>query len=182
MVVIVIDRVAKHLPYPQTRTPTRPALHSRADPIVLTGYSAARLRELVLLWRASFEAGVGVAEPHSIDDQQQYFLDHVLPQNEVCLALGGAALLGFVAASRESVNQLYIHPAQRRCGIGTQLLDWAKARSAGSLWLYTFARNAAARAFYRRSGFVEVAHGFEPMWQLDDVKLQWTAPSLDSAA
>jgi ribosomal protein S18 acetylase RimI-like enzyme len=157
-------------------------MHSRAGPVVLAGYDPARLRELVLLWRASFEAGVGVANPHSIDDQQQYFLNHVLPQNEVCLALGGAALLGFVAASRESVNQLYVHPVQRRRGIGTQLLEWAKARSGGSLWLYTFARNAAARAFYRRGGFIEVAHGFEPMWQLDDVKLQWTQASPDAPA
>jgi ribosomal protein S18 acetylase RimI-like enzyme len=157
-------------------------MHSRAEPVALVGYDPARLRELVLLWRASFEAGVGVANPHSIDDQEQYFLNHVLPQNEVCLALGGAALLGFVAASRESVNQLYVHPAHRRRGIGTQLLDGAKARSGGSLWLYTFARNATARAFYRRSGFVEVAHGFEPMWQLDDVKLCWTAANLDATA
>jgi RimJ/RimL family protein N-acetyltransferase len=50
------------------------------------------------------------------------------------------------------------------------------AQSAGSLWLYTFARNRVARAFYEQNGFVDVAHGFEPLWQLDDVRYEWTAP------
>ena len=46
-------------------------------------------------------------------------------------------------------------------------------RSSGSLWLYTFARNYGARAFYERNGFVAIAFGFEPKWQLRDVKYQW---------
>jgi hypothetical protein len=54
------------------------------------------------------------------------------------------------------------------------LLSWAKSQSAGSLWLYTFARNEAARSFYERSGFVAIEHGFEPQWQLEDVKYSWT--------
>jgi RimJ/RimL family protein N-acetyltransferase len=39
----------------------------------------------------------------------------------------------------------------------------------------TFARNTAARRFYARQGFVEVACGFESTWQLDDVRLEWVA-------
>ena len=98
----------------------------------------------------------------------------MLPQNTVCLALCGPQLVGFVAASGESVAQLYVRVGEQRRGIGTTLLDWAKGRSDGSLWLYTFARNRGARAFYARSGFTEIAHGFEPMSQLDDVKLRWS--------
>jgi RimJ/RimL family protein N-acetyltransferase len=47
------------------------------------------------------------------------------------------------------------------------------AASAGSLWLYTFARNERARRFYERNGFVAVAFGYEPFWQLDDVRYEW---------
>jgi hypothetical protein len=42
------------------------------------------------------------------------------------------------------------------------------------LWLYTYTRNLGARAFYERNGFVAIAHGLEPMLQLDDIKYQWT--------
>ena len=58
-------------------------------------------------------------------------------------------------------------------GIGSRLLDLAKHDSGGGLWLYTFARNTNARRFYERHGFVAVAHGFEPTWQMDDVKYRW---------
>jgi hypothetical protein len=54
------------------------------------------------------------------------------------------------------------------------LLEWAQSKSNGSLWLFTFARNANARRFYRDHGFVEIEYGFEPFWKLDDVKLQWS--------
>ena len=151
-----------------------PERASASGPITLADYDAVWLDELVPMWRASFEAGVGIVDPHPLEAQRQYFLDHVLPQNAVCLALRGPQLLGFAAASRESVAQLFVRVGEQRRGIGTTLLDWAKGRSDGSLWLYTFARNRGARAFYARSGFTEIAHGFEPMSQLDDVKLRWS--------
>jgi RimJ/RimL family protein N-acetyltransferase len=47
------------------------------------------------------------------------------------------------------------------------------AASVGSLWLYTFARNERARRFYERNGFAAVAFGYEPFWQLEDVRYEW---------
>ena len=144
----------------------------------LNAYDDARLDELVAMWRESFEAGVGVIDPHPIAEQRAYFLTEVLPHNDVRLAMLDGRLVGFVAASRASVAQLYVRVGFHRQGIGTTLLAWAMAQSAGSLWLYTFARNRVARAFYERHGFVDVAHGFEPHWQLDDVRYEWTAPTV----
>ncbi len=54
------------------------------------------------------------------------------------------------------------------------MLQWAKANSAGSLWLYTFQKNRVARAFYERHGFRIVALGHEPHWKLDDVRYEWS--------
>ncbi len=146
-------------------------------PATLTAYDDARLDELVSMWRESFEAGVGVIDPHPIAEQRAYLLTEVLPRNDVRLAMLDGRLVGFVAASPASVAQLYVRVGFHRQGIGTTLLAWAMAQSAGSLWLYTFARNRVARAFYERHGFVDVAHGFEPHWQLDDVRYEWTAPT-----
>jgi GNAT superfamily N-acetyltransferase len=116
-----------------------------ADPATLAEFDARRLDELVPMWRASFEAGVGIIDPHPLAEQRQYFLSEVLPHNQVRFALLAGELVGFVAATEESVAQLYVRVGFQRRGIGAQLLAWAKAQSDGSLWLYTFAQNAGAR-------------------------------------
>jgi ribosomal protein S18 acetylase RimI-like enzyme len=142
-------------------------------PATLSAFQTRSLDDLVTLWRASFEAGVGVVDPHPLSEQAHYFVTKVLPQHEVRVAFLARELVGFVAASEESIAQLYVRVGFQRRGIGRQLLDWAKERSSGSLWLFTFARNRGARAFYEHHGFVAVAFGFEPTWQLADVKYQW---------
>jgi ribosomal protein S18 acetylase RimI-like enzyme len=139
----------------------------------LVEFDDRRIDELIPMWRASFEAGVRIIDPHSLEAQRRYFMTQVLPNNDVRLALLGDELVGFVAACTESIAQLYVRVGFHRRGIGTRMLAWAKEQSSGSLWLYTFARNAGARAFYERNGFVAIAHGFEKMWQLEDVKYQW---------
>ena len=59
-------------------------------------------------------------------------------------------------------------------GIGSRLLTLAKSESSGSLWLFTFAQNIRARAFYERHGFIDTGHGFENMWNLEDIKYVWS--------
>ena len=126
------------------------------------------------MWRASFEEAVGIVDPHPLEEQHAYLRREVLPCNSVRVALRQGRIVGFAAASKRSVAQLFVRKEFQRRGIGTLLLDWAKSQSEGSLWLYTFARNARACSFYERSGFKVVARGFEPMWQLEDVKYEWT--------
>jgi GNAT superfamily N-acetyltransferase len=139
----------------------------------LVEFDARRLDQLVPMWRASFEGGVGIVDPHPIEEQRQYFIDEVLPRNDVRFAILANELVGFIAASSEAVAQLYVHVAFQRRGIGAQLLAWAKEHSCGNLWLYTFARNLGACAFYERHGFTAIERGFEPMWQLEDIKYHW---------
>jgi ribosomal protein S18 acetylase RimI-like enzyme len=83
--------------------------------------------------------------------------------------------VGFIAASEESVSQLHVRVAFHRRGIGSALLALAKAKSSGTLWLYTFARNARACRFYEKRGFTVLERGFEPHWELEDVKYGWSA-------
>ena len=145
------------------------------EAVTLADYDPARLDDLIPMWRASFERGVGVVDPHTLAEQRDYFLAQVLPQCDVRFALRGNDLVGFVAASPESVAQLYVRVGCQRQGIGTRMLDWAKVHSTGSLWLYAFAQNRVACAFYERHGFAVAARGFEPNWRLDDVRYVWRA-------
>lgn len=138
-------------------------------------FQPENLSELVLMWRASFEAALGIVDPHSIAEQENYFLERVLPHHEVRVAWHGDLLVGFVAASSEMVVQLFVRQGWQRRGIGGAMLAWAKQRSCGHLSLFTFARNHNACAFYEHNGFVVAARGFEPTWQLDDVKYVWPA-------
>ncbi|MGZ5267985.1 MAG: N-acetyltransferase family protein [Caldimonas sp.] len=140
-------------------------------------YDAAHLEPLLRMWRESFEFGVGITDPHPLSEQREYFVSRVLPDNEVTLALVSSQLVGFVAASEESVSQLHVRVGFHRRGIGSALLALAKARSSGTLWLYTFARNVNACRFYEEQGFVVVERGFEPHWKLEDVKYAWSAPT-----
>jgi GNAT superfamily N-acetyltransferase len=138
--------------------------------------------ELVVMWRASFERGVGIIDPHPLSEQCAYLLNDVLPHNSVRVALAGGRVIGFTAASEDRIAQLYVHVDYQGRGVGTLLLDWAKAQSVGRLSLFTFSRNARACAFYERNGFVAVARGFEPAWQMEDVKYEWSSAGVDTGA
>jgi ribosomal protein S18 acetylase RimI-like enzyme len=153
--------------------------------VAITPYAPRHLDVLIPMWRAAFERGVGIVDPHPLAEQREFFVTAVLPGHDVRVALLGDTLVGFVAATPDSIAQLHVHVDHHRCGIGRQLLAWAKAQSGGRLWLYTFARNRGARAFYEAHGFTAVAFGFEPTWQLDDVRYEWSAdaePALGTGA
>ena len=128
---------------------------------------------LVPMWREAFEHGVGIVDPNPIEEQRAYLIERVLPEHEVTVALEGQRIVGFLASNAESVSQLHVRVGCHGRGIGCELLRRAMAASAGSLWLYTFARNERARRFYERNGFKAMAFGFEPVWQLDDVRYEW---------
>ena len=147
-----------------------PPMH---PPVELTSYRAAFRERLVDLWRASFARGVGAPVPHPRDEHLRYFDEHVLAETSVHLALRDGELAGFVAFTPDAVMQLYVHVDHLGQGIGTQLLDRAKAQSGGRLWLYTFVTNANAQRFYERHGFDVVERGFEPAMQLGDLRYEW---------
>jgi GNAT superfamily N-acetyltransferase len=59
------------------------------------------------------------------------------------------------------LNALAVNESCRGKGVGARLLDWAKARARDAgldrLSLHVWADNAAARAFYKTRGFVDIA-------------------------
>ena len=143
-------------------------------PITIVPYRAEFGAALVSMWRTSFAHGVGMPVPHPLDEQRRYFEEQLLVEASVHVALRDGALVGFVAFTPESVVQLYVHVDHLGQGIGTQLLDLAKSRSDGTLWLYTFATNTHAQRFYEHHGFDILERGFEPVMQLDDILYSWS--------
>jgi ribosomal protein S18 acetylase RimI-like enzyme len=141
--------------------------------VTIEPFRAEFSEALVALWRASFERGVGVAVPHPLADHRRFFEEHVLVETAVHVALRDGELIGFISSTPEAVLQLYVRVDHLGEGIGTRLLDLAKARSDGTLWLHTFATNLRAQRFYERHGFDIEERGFEPVIQLDDIRYRW---------
>jgi ribosomal protein S18 acetylase RimI-like enzyme len=141
--------------------------------VELVAYRPEFRERIVALWRASFAHGVGVPVPHPLDDHLCHFDAHVLTETTVHLALRDGALVGFGAFTPASVIQLYVDVGHLGQGIGTLLLERAKADSGGRLWLYTFVTNVNAQRFYERHGFEVVERGFEPVMQLGDLRYEW---------
>ncbi len=100
-------------------------------------------------------------------------MTEILANYGVQVALAGDQVVRFIAASAESIAQLYIHTDFQDRDIGSHMLQWAKDRSAGQPWLYTFARNTGARRFYEDRGFRIAVRGFEETWGLEDIRYEW---------
>jgi len=150
-----------------------PAAHA----VRIADYEPNDARELVAMWRASFEHGVGITDHHPLEDQLKFFLEQVVPNNRVRVAKKQAVIVGFIASRSDSVSHLYVRVQNIGQGIGALLLNLAKAESAGSLWLYTFAQNQSARHFYEKHGFKELERESENMWKLEAIKYVWIRES-----
>lgn len=68
-----------------------------------------------------------------------------------------AGVAGFIARDGTRIHALYVHPRARGRGIGSALLNEAKAAH-DRLELWVLHANAAARRFYAAHGFDEVSH------------------------
>ena len=78
----------------------------------------------------------------------------------VWLAVDDRRVVGVASRNGEWVHQLYIAPEYTGQGIGQRLLDAILSEAAVAsipvVKLWTFQRNAGARRFYERNGFVAV--------------------------
>ncbi|MBI1212003.1 MAG: GNAT family N-acetyltransferase [Alphaproteobacteria bacterium] len=116
-------------------------------------------------------------ELHSDADTLDHFTNEVPARCSVWLAEEDAHGIGFMAWNAETahLDHLYLLPGYYRRGIGTMLLEKAKALSKGKVQLYAFQRNARARAFYERHGFKAIwfGDGSENEENEPDVLYEW---------
>jgi chorismate mutase/GNAT superfamily N-acetyltransferase len=102
------------------------------------------------------------------------FMTGTIVEKEVWVAERDETV-GFATLSEAFLDALYVGPDHQGFGIGTALLDLAKARRPDGFALWVFASNAPARGFYHRHGLVELEHtdGSGNEERSPDVRMAW---------
>ncbi len=139
-------------------------------------YVDADFEATVTLWRAVSEATYTFFPPelaHTEAEDRAFFTANIAP-NELWLATDGETLLGYMALEDDLIDRLYVAVERQRVGVGTLLLDHAKALRRDGLRLFTHQANTGARCFYEKHGFTAVRFGLSPSPEnLPDVEYHW---------
>jgi GNAT superfamily N-acetyltransferase len=109
-----------------------------------------------LLRRSKAEAMPWLAVVHTPDEDRAWVAGVLLVEHRVAVVDAPDGLVGVAAVRPGWLDQLYVRTSDQGRGVGRQLLRWAQATSPEGLQLWAFARNAPARRFYERAGFVLV--------------------------
>jgi GNAT superfamily N-acetyltransferase len=121
--------------------------------------AAADIREVTELFLASRRDALPYLPAlHTDDETRGWMAGVVFPAGGVSVAVVNRRIVGFAAlnGTRDHLDHLYVLPGWYGRGIGSALLARAKESSPGRLRLFTFQRNARARAFYEARGFAVV--------------------------
>lgn len=131
-----------------------------------------------ILWRVSRECSLPdfqLQKGHFFYEDLAYFQEHILPEHQVWVAVNTNDYpTAFMALKDDFIDQLFVHPAYWRKGIGKALLAHARMLSPEHLWLYTMQANTNARAFYEKNGFYIAAFGTSPAPENEpDIRYEW---------
>ena len=124
----------------------------------------------------SFRAALPTVRGAHLDAEvREWVRDVLIAGGNTWVAVEGSDVVGVLALAPGWVEQLYVHPRAQGRGIGSALLDVAKARNPAGLQLWTFQVNVGARRFYARHGFVEAEHtdGANNEEREPDIRFVW---------
>jgi GNAT superfamily N-acetyltransferase len=143
-------------------------------------YQPSDFDAVTILWRVAREASLPdfqLRKGHFFYEDMAYFRDHILPANQVWVAVDEHDKpIGFMAIKADFIDHFYIHPDHWRKGLGGAFLAHARKLSPERLWLYTLQCNINAQAFYEKHGFKAVEFGVSPAPENEpDVKYVWKA-------
>lgn len=155
--------------------PTEPAAPGERTDVTLrpaTAQDAAELTELYLATRRAAEPAMP-PQLHSAESVLSH-LAGAVADKEVWVAEADQ-ILGYATLGEGWLDDLYVGPDHQGFGIGSALLDLAKARRPRGFALWVFASNAPARGFYHRHGLVELEHtdGSGNEERSPDVRMAW---------
>lgn len=142
---------------------------------------AAAIGELLL---SSFRAALpAIRLVHTDDQVRSWVRDVLVAVHETWVAEQpsgtgeGRPIVGFMTLHGSHIEQLYVAVGHWRQGIGSALLDLARARSPRLLELYTFQVNAPAISFYLAHGFtiVDANDGSRNEEHEPDYLMRWSS-------
>ena len=109
-------------------------------------------------WLRSRAAAVPAIPPsvHPPDEVHAWFEAVVLPSKETWVAEEDGTVLALLVLDEDWIDQLYVAPGHTGNGLGTDLVNLAKARRPRGLRLWTFQTNRGAQRFYEGHGFLSV--------------------------
>jgi ribosomal protein S18 acetylase RimI-like enzyme len=147
-----------------------------SDPLIRP-YKSDDFEALTSLWRRAREQAFPEfqrAKGHTFEEDQAYFRDVILVNNDVWVAEVDGEPVAFMAIAGDFIDQLYVSPEHQRQGLGKALLKRARELSPEHLWLYTLQVNTRGRAFYEGNGFRAVKLGISPPPESEpDVEYHW---------
>ena len=111
------------------------------------------------------------------DSEVEVWLADRLRTDEVWVAEVDAVVVAYARLTAEWLDDLYVLPEHSGHGIGTALLELAKALRPDGFGLWVFETNAGARRFYADHGLVEVERtdGSENEERAPDLRMRWRA-------
>lgn len=139
----------------------------------------AAIAEVYLVARAAAAMPPGI---HPADEVRTWVSAWDLTQRDVWVAEVDGVSVGFANLTQTWLDGLYVIPSAQRSGIGSTLLDLAKAVRPDGFGLWVFEMNRPARAFYRGHGLLELerTNGSANEEHAPDLKLVW--PGADPLA
>jgi GNAT superfamily N-acetyltransferase len=147
--------------------------------LVLRPATQGDLPAMAEVFLAARAAAVPAMPPsiHPPDGVRAFYLSHDVEtgEREAWVAEDERGTVGFVELKGDWLDDLYVLPQAQGEGIGTALLDIAKAQRPGGFSLWVFVSNVPAREFYSRHGLVEreTTDGSGNEERSPDIRMEW---------
>ena len=151
--------------------------------LVVRRMEPEELPAVVDVWYQSLSDSLHWLKPEqrsSEAESRAFFRNVVATSSELWVAERDGRILGVLAMHGDEVGRLYVDTPAQGKGVGSALLDRAKALSPEGLSLVTLQRNEQARRFYEQRGFVAYDHGCSPAPENEpDVWYRWRGNPTD---